>query len=264
MTSAKQPDAPLYLDIDGPIARLVLNRAAKRNAITQAMWEAIPGLLDRAAADTAVRVVILESSTDTAFSAGADIAEFKDIATDPARREANRIAVREAQRQLARFPKATIARIAGACVGGGCGLALACDLRFAEPGARLGITPARLGLVYSLQDTKQLVDLVGPAQAKSILFTGRLVAADEALRMGLINEVWPADELAGRTTAFAEQIAAVSQHSVAGIKRIVRMILDGVADDTDETAAMFRDAWAGADYAEGVAAFLEKRKPQFR
>ena len=235
MTSAKQPDAPLYLDIDGPIARLVLNRAAKRNAITQAMWEAIPGLLDRAAADTAVRVVILESSTDTAFSAGADIAEFKDIATDPARREANRIAVREAQRRLARFPKATIARIAGPCVGGGCGLALACDLRFAEPGARLGITPARLGLVYSLQDTKQLVDLVGPA-----------------------------DELAGRTTAFAEQIAAVSQHSVAGIKRIVRMILDGVADDTDETAAMFRDAWAGADYAEGVAAFLEKRKPQFR
>ncbi|RMF08787.1 MAG: enoyl-CoA hydratase/isomerase family protein [Alphaproteobacteria bacterium] len=256
-------DQPLYLEKEGDLAWLVLNRVEKKNALTQAMWEAIPDLVAEAAADPEIKVVIVHSACPTVFSAGADIKEFEAISKDPERREANRVAVREAQRQLARLDKPTIAMIEGACVGGGCGLALACDIRFATPQARFGITPVKLGLIYSVQDSKQLVDLVGPAHAKSILFTGRLVGADEALRIGLVNELYEAGEIREHTAAFARMIADNSQWGVRGIKRIIRMILDGVVDDTPETEELFRQSFAGVDHQEGVAAFLARRKPSF-
>lgn len=253
----------LYLQITDDLASLVINRPEKRNALTQDMWERIPVLLAELEADPKVKVVILKSGTAGMFSAGADIAEFEEISGNAERREANRIAVREAQRALARLSKPTIAVIDGACVGGGCGLALACDLRFASPKARFGITPVKLGLIYSLQDTKQLVDLVGPAEAKSLLFTGRLIDAAEALRIGLINGIHPAEELDDAVLALARVIAENSQWGVRGIKRVIRMILDGAVDDTPETEAMFRESFGGPDYEEGVAAFLERRKPAF-
>lgn len=256
-------EQPLYLERDGDICWLVLNRADQKNALTQAMWEAIPPLLAEVEADPEIKVLILASASDRVFSAGADIKEFEAISKDPARREANRVAVREAQRQLARMTKPTIAIIEGACVGGGCGLALAADLRFATPDARLGITPVKLGLIYSVQDSKQLVDLVGPAHAKSILFTGRLVETEEALRIGLVNDVIGRDEIRAHTIGFARDIAANSQWGVRGIKGIIRMILDGATDDTDETREMFLKSFEGADHREGVAAFLERRKPAF-
>lgn len=253
----------LYLKKQGPIGWLVLNRPEKRNAFTQGMWEKIPSLVAEADADPAIRIIILRSSTPQAFSAGADISEFAAINSDPGRSNANREALRLAQRSLSRASKPSIAMVQGVCVGGGCGLALACDMRFAEPSARFGITPVKLGLVYSLQDTKQLVDLVGPAQAKSILFTGRLVTAAEALRIGMINEVFEADLLEAEVIKFAESIAANSQFGVRGIKKIVQLILDGEVDDTPETRRMFLESFGGDDYLEGVDAFLNKRKPNF-
>lgn len=256
-------DLPIYLQRRDTLAELVLNRADKKNALTQAMWEAIPGLVAEAAADPAVKVLVLRSATPGIFSAGADIAEFEAIAQDPARREANRVAVRQAQRALALLEKPTLAMIDGPCVGGGCGLAIACDLRLATPESRLGITPVKLGLIYSVQDSKQLVDLVGPAHAKSILFTGRLVSAEEALRIGLVNALHPASALEVETHALAAAIAANSQWGVRGIKRIIRMILNGVTDDTPETEDMFRQSFGGDDYREGVDAFLNRRAPKF-
>lgn len=256
-------DQPLFLKKEGDIAWLVLNRSKQKNALTQAMWEEVPRLVKDAEQDPDIKVLILCSASDSVFSAGADIKEFEAISKDPARREANRIAVREAQRQLARMTKPTIAMIEGACVGGGCGLALACDLRFVTPDARLGITPVKLGLIYSVHDSKQLVDLVGPAHAKSILFTGRLVKTEEALRIGLVNEVMERDQIRDQTRNFARMIADNSQWGVRGIKQIVRMILDGTTDDTRETMDMFLESFEGDDHKEGVAAFLERRKPVF-
>jgi enoyl-CoA hydratase/carnithine racemase len=253
----------LYLEKQGPIGWLVLNRPDKRNAFTQAMWEEIPVLVAEAEADPEIKIIILRSSTPEAFSAGADISEFAAINKDPGRSNANREALRRAQRDVARATKPTIAMIEGVCVGGGCGLALACDMRFAEPSARFGITPVKLGLVYSLQDTKQLVDLVGPAQAKSILFTGRLVSAEEALRIGMINDIFAGGTLEAEVINFAESIAANSQFGVRGIKKIIQLILDGESDDTAETREMFLESFGGADYLEGVDAFLNKRKPKF-
>jgi enoyl-CoA hydratase/carnithine racemase len=247
----------LRLESHGVIAHLVIDRAAKRNAFTQRMWEALPDLINAAMADEAVRVLMLRAAEPGAFSAGADIAEFGAGAQDADWRARNQAAIARAQTTLARAPKPTIAWIEGDCVGGGCGLAMACDLRVATSAARLGVTPAKLGLVYSLHDTKLLVDLVGPAQAKRILFTAGLLDAREAHRIGLI------DLLDADARALAEQIAANSPHTAREAKAMVRRILNGQADDDDETRGLFADAFRLPDFIEGVSAFIEKRRPRF-
>lgn len=253
----------LRLERDGPIAHLLIDRAAKRNAFNQAMWDAMPEFLDEVRADGGTRVLVLRAAeAGSAFSAGADIAEFSTGAPDPEWRARNQASIARVQRELARLPIPTLAVIEGDCVGGGCGLAIACDLRVAGPGARLGITPAKLGLVYSLHDTKLLVDLVGPSQAKRILYTGKLISAEEALSIGLVT-LCDDDPLAAGQ-ALAEDIAAASGHAQRGTKGIIRRILDGQADDDAETQAQFFGAFDGADFAEGVSAFLEKRKAVFK
>ena len=251
----------LRLERDGPVARLLIDRPDRRNAMTQTMWEQLPHLVGQAMADDAIRVLILASATPGLFCAGADINEFAACSADENWRVANQAAIRASQYALAHAEKPVIAAIDGDCVGGGCGLAIACDLRIASPTARLGITPAKLGIAYSLFDTKLLVDLVGPARAKRILFTGALHAADEALAIGLIEEIAP-DPLAAADT-LARTIAANAQHSVRASRAIIRRILDGQADDDATTLALFRDAFTLPDFAEGVAAFRAKRRPDF-
>lgn len=251
------------LSIEGDVAWLVLNRPEKRHALNHDMWEALPNLLRQAEADSRVKVVILASSTSEAFCAGADIEEFEAKASDPEWRRRNQAAIRETQVTLARLEKPTIAAIDGVCVGGGCGLAIACDLRVAAETARLGITPAKLGLVYSLHDTKLLVDLVGPSRAKLILYTGALFGAAEARDMGLVDVLTTGPGLRETALRLAQQIAANSQHSVRATKKIVQRILEGASDDDAESTAQFFDAFDGPDLAEGVRAFREKRKPVF-
>jgi enoyl-CoA hydratase/carnithine racemase len=251
----------LRLERDGPIARLLIDRPDRRNAMTQTMWEQLPSLVGEAMSDDAVRVLILASATAGLFCAGADINEFATCSGDADWRVANQAAIRSSQYALAFAEKPVIAAIDGDCVGGGCGLAIACDLRIASPTARLGITPAKLGIVYSLFDTKLLVDLVGPARAKRILFTGALHDADEALAIGLIDQI--ATDPLTAADSLARTIAANAQHSVRSSKAIIRRILDGQADDDATTLALFRDAFPLPDFAEGVAAFREKRRPDF-
>ncbi len=244
----------LSLAVDGAVARLIIDRAAKRNAFTNAMWAAVPGLVADAMADRHVRVLIVQAAEPGVFCAGADIAEFGQGGSDEG-------IVRTAQLAVARAPMPVIALVEGDCVGGGCGLAIACDIRVAAPTARFGITPAKLGLVYSLHDTKLLVDLVGPGQAKRMLFSAGLLDAAEAQRIGLVEIV--ADDARAAAAELAATIAANSMHSTTGTKAIIRRILDGQPDDDDATLAMFRDALDGPDFAEGVAAFCAKRRPAF-
>ena len=247
----------LRLEFDGPVARLLIDRADRRNAMTTAMFAALPALIAEAVASPA-RVILLASATPGIFCAGADIGELSANANNVASRTANQSVINAAQADLTRAAKPVIAFIDGDCVGGGCGLALAADIRIATPRARFGITPAKLGLVYPLHDTKLLVDLVGPGQAKRILFTGALIDADEALRIGLI------DLIAENPDAMIETIAANSPDSTRGTKAMIRRILDGqVADDAD-TLATFVQAFDGDDFREGVAAFLAKRPPSFQ
>jgi enoyl-CoA hydratase/carnithine racemase len=183
------------------------------------------------------------------------------MAGGPAWRKRNQAAIRRTQVTLARAPKPTIAAVDGDCIGGGCGLALACDLRVASPRARFGITPAKLGLVYPLHDTKLLVDVVGPAQAKRLLYTAGLIDAREAHRIGLVDIL--ADDLASAVGELTTSIAAASPHSQRASKAIIRRILDGTVDDDPASSTEFDDAFQGEDFREGVAAFLGKRAPRF-
>lgn len=250
----------LRLATTGRIARLTIDRPDKRNAISHAMWEELPELVRRACADA--RALIVEGEPGGVFSAGADIGEFAGGSRDPAWRAANQAAIRAAMSAMADASIPTLALIEGDCIGGGCGLALCCDLRIASPAARFGITPARLGLVYSLEDTRRVVEAVGPSQAKRILFTGTLIGGAEAARLGLVTEL--AEDARARADEIAATILTCSGHSQRETKAIVARVLAGQRDDDADTMRLFAEAFDGPDFVEGSAAFLERRKAEFR
>ena len=255
--------AEIFLRISDNIACLVLNRPDKKNALDKSMWEKIPRLVEEATRDSNVRVLILRSEDPNFFSAGADISEFTLFMNDADAREDNRKAIRAACRALEECPLPTIAMVQGACVGGGCMLALCCDIRLGDEKSRYGITPAKLGLVYSLGDTRRLVDLVGPAQAKQILFTAGIFPARRALDIGLVNDIFPVDELEEKTLELARQMMANSGHSLRHIKRNIARVLSGDREDDEQSESLFNAAFDGPDHREGVDAFLNKRKPEF-
>lgn len=247
----------LRVEREGAVARVVIDRADRRNALNRAMWEAIPGVLQRLSHDADVRVVVLTGAEPGLFSAGADIAEMLWHRDDGEWLADNQAAINRAQYELTRFPLPTVAVVDGDCIGGGCGLALACDLRIASARARFGITPARLGLVYPLHDVKLLVDLVGPGQARRLLYTGGFIDAAEAERIGLIEMVNEHPD------ALVAMIAANARSSVRTMKDFVRRVLDGQGTDDHATRTAFAIALSSADFREGAAAFLEKRAPHF-
>jgi enoyl-CoA hydratase/carnithine racemase len=250
----------------GRVSVLTLSAPGRKNAISAAMWAAIPGIVERLAADGACRAVILNAAPGTGgqvFSAGADISEFDTVYATPDSAAAYNALVRAAQAALRDLPRPVIAEVAGACVGGGCGLALACDLRFAAEGARFAITPARLGLAYSPEDTAQLVEKVGPARAKDILFSGRMVDAAEALAIGLVDRVLPEDRLAAEVRAYADALADLSPASIRAAKATVNAIASGDPDALAGARALFEATFLGADFAEGRRAFAGRRKPVF-
>jgi enoyl-CoA hydratase len=253
----------LRLERDGDIAWLVLDRPEKRNAINLAMWEALPDLLGQVEEDPAIKVLILRGADGRTFSAGADISEFETLRSTEEGARSYNATTEAAEHALQGLSKPTIAMVQGPCIGGGCGIATNCDLRFCDETARFGITPAKLGLVYSLPATKALVDLVGPSQAKYVLFSGRQIPAARAREIGLVDEVYSADELEEVVTDLARSIASRAQFSVRSTKRITRLIMDGAAEDTDESKHLRLTSFSSEDYREGVRAFLEKREPRF-
>jgi enoyl-CoA hydratase/carnithine racemase len=198
------------------------------------------------------------------FAAGADISEFDQVYKDRPTAGVYAEGVHDAVDALARLDRPVLAQIEGFCVGAGSALALACDIRLAADDARFGITPAKLGLMYNLADTKRLVDAVGPGKAKDILFTGRLLDAAEALAFDMTDFVAPAAELEAAVQAKAALICANSQWSIRASKRVVQQIIDGVPEDTDETRGWFVDAVMARDFQEGRAAFMAKRPPDFK
>ncbi|BAJ31229.1 MULTISPECIES: enoyl-CoA hydratase/isomerase family protein [Kitasatospora] len=241
------------------VATLLLDRPARRNAVTDAMWRALPEVLAALARRPDVRVLVLTGAAG-AFSAGADIAELAGVYADPAAADAYHARNVAAEEALAAFPRPTLAVVRGACVGGGCQLALACDLRLAADDARLGITPAKLGVVYPAVPTLRLAALVGPARAKYLLFSGELLPAARAESFGLLDEVVPAAELDARAREFARLLAGRSPQTIGAVKAVLS------ADPAEAAAALApweRASRTAPDVHEGLAAFLERREPRF-
>lgn len=252
--------------LPGRIATVELAVPGRLNVIGRAMWAALPELCARLAADPAVRVVILSGAPGPGgpvFSAGADIAEFAEVFATHSAAAAYNGLVRAANAAVAALPMPVIARIGGLCIGGGCGLALACDLRFAAAGARLGITPARLGIGYSREDTAALVAAVGPSRARDLLYSARLVGAAEAEAMGLVDRVVADGELEAEVDAYAGTVAALSPATIRHAKATIAAL---AAADPARAAALraeFDALFAGPDAAEGLAAYRDRRRPRF-
>ncbi len=244
----------LSLRVDGGTATVTISNPAKRNAMTTGMWRELPVLLDRLAVDPAVRVVLL-TGADGTFCAGADIAGLRDQ-PDPG------TAAVAAEEALAAFPKPTVAVIRGTCVGGGCQLAVACDLRFAAHGSRFGVPPARLGIVYPASTTRRLTALIGPASAKYLLFSAELIDAERALRTGLIDELLPEQELDARVAGFAATLAARSQLTQVAAKEFIG-VPSNAAVPAERLAHWQEQADRGGEATEGMTAFLERREPRF-
>ena len=195
------------IDSDG-VATVELTRPDKHNAISYAMWQAFGRLMPVLAADDDVEVVLFRGTAGGPFSAGADIAEFRTLRADPEGARRYGEAVESGEQAIIAFPKPTIALIEGFAIGGGTQIAVACDLRICGEGSRFGVTPAKLGIVYALPSTERLVETVGAAWARWILLTGDLLDAATALRIGLVHEVVPDDQVADRAHAVARTVAS--------------------------------------------------------
>jgi enoyl-CoA hydratase/carnithine racemase len=252
----------IHLTTHDAYAEIVLNRPAKRNALTVAMWRRIPALAAEALAAPGLRLLVLRGAGGV-FSGGADIAEFPQAYASRDTAIENQKIIQAAMTAIETFPLPTLAAIEGACFGGGCGLALACDLRFGAANATFAITPAKLGLVYGVDDTRRLVAAVGASRAKDILFTGRTLQANEALQIGLVNALHAPEDLQAAVERFASALAAASAHSARATKRILAKIASGAVHDDEESRAMFGDAFSSADFQEGFRAFMERRPPKF-
>lgn len=246
------------------VATVTLNRPAQRNAISFAMWGQLADLLRRLDADPAVRCIVITGAGDAAFSAGADISDFEQYRSDSDKGRSYNRAVDGLLETAAAIGTPVISMIRGFAAGGGCELAVATDLRIAAAGSRLGIPVARLGITIGHREMYGLVNLVGKGNALYILLSGRLLDADEALRIGLVNQVTPPEQLEEVTYRLAAEIAALAPLSHAVNKRTLNQVLAKPALDlTDDEAALPLTQFDTRDYQEGYRAFLEKRRPVF-
>lgn len=245
----------------GAVALLTFNRPEARNAMTWAMYQGLYDACEYVDADDRVRVLVLQGAGDRAFVAGTDISQFQAFATEQDaldyERRGNRILGR-----LEAVRKPTITLIRGYCVGGGAGIAMACDLRLATPDARFGVPIARtLGNTLSTHNIARLLALIGPAKTKEILFTARFIEAEEGRRLGLFNEIVPAPDIDARIFELAEQIAANAPLTIRATKEAVRRLLEhGRIQEADDLILL---CYLSRDFKEGVSAFLEKRPPRW-
>jgi enoyl-CoA hydratase len=259
------PTPNMIAEKHGAVGRIVFNKPAKHNATSSDMWQAIPVILDDFENDPAIRVVVVTGAGDKAFVSGADISEFEKARSTPEQIAHYDKIGEVANARLTRCAKPTIARIRGYCIGGGLAVSLTCDIRIASDNCKFGVPAARLGLGYRAAGIKTLMDVVGPAFAKEIFFTGRHFSAPEALGMGLINRVVPDAELDSYVDTYCKLIGENAPLTMHAAKRTVEELtrLDGKAD-LARSAELVKECFASEDYVEGRRAFMEKRRPVFK
>jgi enoyl-CoA hydratase/carnithine racemase len=247
------------------IGLVTFNQPEKRNAISIEMWQGLGQIFDEFAEDNDVRVVVMTGAGDRAFVSGADISQFEAHRSNAeASREYDRIAG-VGRASLAAFPKPIIARIRGFCLGGGLWIAMHADLRIASLNSTFGIPAARLGVAYGLDGIGRLVDLVGPAHARMILYSARQINALEAERIGLINQAVEVEDLESAVTGLAHTIANNAPLSVASSKLIIdQLAMTPPERDMEAIRNAMTTCMNSADFREGRTAFMEKRQPRFQ
>lgn len=255
--------AHTVFETDGPIATLTFNRPEARNAMTWEMYEALVDACERVDHDPAIRVLVFRGAGGKAFVAGTDIAQFQDFKNreDGLKYEERLDHVLD---RLERVTKPTIAQVEGVAAGGGCAIALTCDLRVATPEATFGIPIARtLGNCLSGASYSRLLDVMGPGAVKDMLFTGRLIGGAEGRDLGIVHRLVAAPEIAATVSALAAEIAANAPLTLRATKEMIRRILARRRLAAGDDADMVEMCYTSADFREGVTAFLAKRKPSW-
>jgi enoyl-CoA hydratase/carnithine racemase len=254
--------APVRVEGDAPVVEVVLSRPDRKNAVTLDMWRAIPRVFEELGADPAVRGIVLRGDGGN-FCAGADITEFGAVRATAQQVHDYDEAVDRCSDAISAAPKPVIAAIDGFCVGGGCGLALACDFRIAAPGAKIFIPASRLGIVYGLRETQNLLTLVGLANAKRMLFAAERLDAETARSYGFLDEI--VDDPLRAAKDFAGIMADRAPLSIAGTKALLTGLAMGTGTLAEaEALALIEAASESEDYKEAREAFLAKRDPVFK
>jgi enoyl-CoA hydratase/carnithine racemase len=252
----------LLYERHGAIAFLTFNRPRARNALTWPMYEGLYACCEHVDCDDRVKVLVLRGAGDKAFVAGTDISQFQSFSTREDALEYEDNNNRYASR-LESVSKPTIAMIRGACTGGGAVFAMCCDMRLAAPDVRFGVPIARtLGNTLSMQNFARLVSLIGPARTRDLIFTGRLIGAEEGRLIGVFNEIVEAEQLETRTLEVAEQIAANAPLTIRSAKLSVQRIVSHMR--LEEAEELILMCYLSEDFHEGVAAFMEKRQPEWK
>ncbi len=243
----------VLVSVDGPVATLTLNRPNKRNAVRQSMWAAITAHVNALVDDSNVRLLVVTGAGDH-FCAGADISELTNgPGGEYARVNWN------AEEALANFPVPTIAMIRGNCVGGGVSIATACDIRIASSDSVFGITPSKLGIVYPTNALERAVRLMGPSATKHLMFSGELIDADRALRIGLVDEVVAPDQLDVRVSQLVATLVERSSLTQVASKAMIDEVMRDGRVKPSTTLQWETEMDKSGEVREGVAAFLAKR-----
>ena len=255
----------LIVEKHGAVGWIVFNQPAKRNAINGAMWRGIPRAMAQYDADSEVRCVAFRGAGSEAFASGADISEFDEIRAQKSSVAEYDGLLDQVLHSIQDSRKPSVAMIYGFCMGGGLEVALACDLRYCGRSAQFGIPAAKLGLAYNVEGHKRLIETVGHARAREIMFLGRRYNAEEGLAMGLVNQVFHDAELESEAARIIDQLCENAPISIANSKTIIEEYVkaSGAPDEANMKAAIERCAKSG-DYQEGRRAFMEKRKPAFK
>ena len=250
---------------EGAVGWITFNNPARLNAVSMSMWEALPPALETFERDPEVRLVVVRGAGEKTFISGADISEFKEKRSSEEASIAYAAAGDAAHRALQEFSKPTIAMIRGFCIGGGCAVAVDCDIRVAADNSLFAIPAGRLGVGYRYDGIRRLIDLIGPSFASEIFFTARKFTAQEAAAMGLINRLVPAAELETYVCNYANLIAENAPLTLAAVKRsVLERFKDPSARDLKRCQDMVDACFASADFIEGRTAFMEKRRPAFK
>jgi enoyl-CoA hydratase/carnithine racemase len=249
----------LELTVENGVATIWIRNERRRNAMTASMWAEFSSFITEANTDSEATAIVVRGFGDD-FSAGADISDLRSITGE---QDANGDSAPErAEAAISSSPKPTIAAIDGFCIGGGWEIAAACDIRVATRDAKIGITPAKMGIVYPLSAIRRLVAIAGPATAKDLLLTGRTLTAEAALGFGMITQLVDPGALTDHIAALTGRLASLSQLSIQATKNIVDGIVEG--SDVDFRDSVWRSEVESSGEREiGVRAFLEKQTPAF-
>ena len=257
--------AELITRKENAIGWVIFSNPGKFNAVSQDMWLALPKAIAAHDADPEVRLVVITGDGDKAFISGADISQFEKARGSAEAQAIYNQAVVDAYEAPVHCSKPVVAKIRGICMGGGLGLAAACDVRFASDDAVFRMPAGRLGLGYNYTGIKRFVQIIGAAGTADIFFSARKFNAADALAMGFVNRIMPAADLDSEVAAYCQMVAENAPLTLAAAKFAIRQVgLDAADRDPDQAARMIAACFDSEDYREGRRAFMEKRKPNFR